>query len=417
MKRTSCERQCELQGFEPTPHALGQRDANDGQEFLGSVGRRREIGEFPNRRRPAVAQPVPKRVERVVPRRLRVERKAHHRLVVAHQRDFVVRVDALACADREIDRSEAVGAAIDEVADKDNRAPLPPLRLARRLIDERLQKIRPAVDVADGEDLHVRRDRARQDIGFTTDDRGHGRSRFARRRKHCTPAWGRARIVSMFLTFFANLRQAHVPVTPREYLDLMRALEGDLAERSVEEFYRLSRAVLVKDERNLDRFDVVFASTFKGVLSVAAAVEAQELPEEWLRRLAERYLSPEERAEIEKLGFDRLMETLRQRLAEQKERHQGGSKWIGTGRNVAFRRLRRSSRGGANRPGPGPPRQRRQGLGQARVQGFRRRRRTRSAQHQARAAPAAPIRPRGRGRGARPGRNNSLDRRTRAIST
>ena len=140
----------------------------------------------------------------------------------------------------------------------------------------------------------------------------------------------------MFLTFFANLRQAQVPVTPREYLDLMRALEGDLAERSVDEFYRLSRAVLVKDERNLDKFDVVFASTFKGVLSVSAAVEAKELPEEWLRRMAERFLTPEERAEIEKLGFDKLMETLRQRLAEQKGRHQGGSKWVGTGGTSPF---------------------------------------------------------------------------------
>jgi uncharacterized protein with von Willebrand factor type A (vWA) domain len=140
----------------------------------------------------------------------------------------------------------------------------------------------------------------------------------------------------MFLTFFANLRQAQVPVTPREYLDLMRALEGDLAERSVDEFYRLSRAVLVKDERNLDKFDLVFGATFKGVLSVAAAVESRELPEEWLRRLAERYLTPEERAEIEKLGFDRLMETLRRRLAEQTGRHQGGSKWIGTGGTSPF---------------------------------------------------------------------------------
>ena len=81
----------------------------------------------------------------------------------------------------------------------------------------------------------------------------------------------------MFLQFFANLRQAHVPATPREYLDLMRGLEGDLAQMSVDEFYRLARALLVKDERNLDRFDVVFAATFKGVLSVAAAVEAQRL--------------------------------------------------------------------------------------------------------------------------------------------
>ena len=96
------------------------------------------------------------------------------------------------------------------------------------------------------------------------------------------------------------------------------ALEGDLAEMSVDEFYRLARALLIKDERNLDKFDIVFAATFKGVLSVAAAVEARTLPEEWLRRMIERYLSPEERAQIEKLGFDRLMETLRQRLAEQK---------------------------------------------------------------------------------------------------
>ena len=133
----------------------------------------------------------------------------------------------------------------------------------------------------------------------------------------------------MFLKFFANLREMHVPVTPREYLDLMRALQGDLAEMSVDEFYRLARALLIKDERNLDKFDVVFAATFKGALTLAAAIEARDLPEEWLRRMAERYLSPEERAEIEKLGFDKLMETLRQRLAEQKERHQGGSKWIG----------------------------------------------------------------------------------------
>src|SRR6185437_12766108 len=140
----------------------------------------------------------------------------------------------------------------------------------------------------------------------------------------------------MFLKFFANLREARVPATPREYLDLMRALEGDLAEMSVDEFYRLARALLVKDECNLDRFDIVFAATFKGVLSVAAAVEAKDLPEEWLRRMVERYLSPEERAQIEKLGFERLMETLRQRLAEQKGRHQGGSKWIGTGGTSPF---------------------------------------------------------------------------------
>jgi uncharacterized protein with von Willebrand factor type A (vWA) domain len=140
----------------------------------------------------------------------------------------------------------------------------------------------------------------------------------------------------MFLSFFAALREARVPVTPREYLDLMRALEADVAETSIDDFYRLSRALLVKDERNLDKFDLVFAASFQGVVSLSQAVEQAELPEEWLRKLAERFLSPEERAEIEKLGFDKLMEALRQRLAEQKERHQGGSKWIGTGGTSPF---------------------------------------------------------------------------------
>jgi uncharacterized protein with von Willebrand factor type A (vWA) domain len=140
----------------------------------------------------------------------------------------------------------------------------------------------------------------------------------------------------MFLSFFAALRQAEVPVTPREYLDLMRALEADLADKSVDDFYGLSRALLVKDERHLDKFDVVFAATFKGVLSLSQAVERQEIPEEWLRKLAERYLDPKERAEIEKLGFAKLMETLRRRLAEQKGRHQGGSKWIGTAGTSPF---------------------------------------------------------------------------------
>ena len=140
----------------------------------------------------------------------------------------------------------------------------------------------------------------------------------------------------MFLSFFAALRQAHVPVTPREYLDLMRALEADLADKSVDDFYRLSRALLVKDERNLDKFDVVFAAAFKGALSLSQAVEKAEIPEAWLRKLAERYLTPQERSEIAKLGFDKLMETLRQRLAEQSGRHQGGSKWIGTAGTSPF---------------------------------------------------------------------------------
>src|ERR1700733_14041910 len=124
----------------------------------------------------------------------------------------------------------------------------------------------------------------------------------------------------MFLSFCTELRRARVPVTPREYLDLVRALELDVADHSIEDFYRLARATLVKDERHLDKFDVVFASVFKGVPTLSRAVEAVELPAEWLRRLAEKYLTAEERAEIEKLGFEKLMETLRQRLPGQKGR-------------------------------------------------------------------------------------------------
>jgi uncharacterized protein len=140
----------------------------------------------------------------------------------------------------------------------------------------------------------------------------------------------------MFLSFFAALRAAHVPVTPREYLSLIQAMERDLAEKSVEDFYHLSRTLLVKDERNLDKFDVAFATTFKGALSLSLAVEQAAIPEEWLRKLIERYLTPEERAELKALGFEKLMETLRRRLAEQKGRHQGGSKWIGTAGSSAF---------------------------------------------------------------------------------
>jgi uncharacterized protein with von Willebrand factor type A (vWA) domain len=140
----------------------------------------------------------------------------------------------------------------------------------------------------------------------------------------------------MFLNFFAELRKARVPVTPREFLDLIRALDRGAPDQTIDDFYRLSRAVLVKDERHLDAFDVAFAQVFKGILSVSQAVGAVDIPEEWLKRLIERYLSPEERAELQKLGFEKLMETLRQRLAEQKGRHQGGSKWIGTGGTSPF---------------------------------------------------------------------------------
>src|SRR5690606_15261216 len=127
----------------------------------------------------------------------------------------------------------------------------------------------------------------------------------------------------MFVTFFHELKSAGVPVSLREYLTLMEAMERDLASRRVEDFYYLSRAALVKDERNLDKFDRVFGHVFKGLEMVGDAVEA-EIPAEWLKKLAEKYLTEEEKREIEALGgLDKLMETLRQRLAEQKGRHQG----------------------------------------------------------------------------------------------
>jgi len=139
----------------------------------------------------------------------------------------------------------------------------------------------------------------------------------------------------MFVTFFQELRQAGVPVTLREYLTLMEAMERDLASRRVEDFYYLSRATLVKDERNLDKFDRVFGHVFKGL--EGAAELAAEIPIEWLKKLAEKYLTEEEKAQIEALGgLDKLLETLRQRLEQQKGRHQGGSKWIGTAGTSPF---------------------------------------------------------------------------------
>ncbi|MBX6329915.1 MAG: VWA domain-containing protein [Pseudolabrys sp.] len=134
----------------------------------------------------------------------------------------------------------------------------------------------------------------------------------------------------MFVNFFHELKVAGVPVTLREYLTLMQALEHDLASRRVESFYYLARAALVKDERNLDKFDRVFGTVFKGMERVDEALAAA-LPDEWLRKLVERYFTEEEKRQIAAMGgLDKLLETLRERLAEQRRRHQGGNKWIGT---------------------------------------------------------------------------------------
>src|SRR4051812_48994582 len=140
----------------------------------------------------------------------------------------------------------------------------------------------------------------------------------------------------MFLQFFTSLREAQVPVTLREYLTLMEAIDANLAEQTVENFYYLSRAALVKDERNLDKFDRVFGTVFKGLESLLDAMEKAEIPAEWLKKLAEKYLTEEEKKQIEAMGWEKLMETLAQRLAEQQGRHQGGSKWIGTAGTSPF---------------------------------------------------------------------------------
>ncbi|MGR3501130.1 vWA domain-containing protein [Pseudaestuariivita sp.] len=143
----------------------------------------------------------------------------------------------------------------------------------------------------------------------------------------------------MFVPFFETLRRTGVPVSLREYLTFLEAMSAGLVTYDAEAFYFLARSAMVKDERNIDKFDRAFAEMFEGLekISLEDMVEQTEIPHEWLEKLAEKTLSPEERAEIEALGgFDKLMETLKKRLEEQKKRHQGGSKWIGTAGTSPF---------------------------------------------------------------------------------
>ena len=143
----------------------------------------------------------------------------------------------------------------------------------------------------------------------------------------------------MFIPFFLELKAAKVPVSLREYLSLLEGMEAGLVTYDVEGFYFLARAALVKDERHIDRFDQVFAHVFRGLEAVSGeqGIDPMALPEEWLRRLAEKHLSEEEKKLVESLGgFDKLMETLKERLEEQKGRHQGGNKWIGTAGTSPF---------------------------------------------------------------------------------
>lgn len=135
----------------------------------------------------------------------------------------------------------------------------------------------------------------------------------------------------MFLNFLDELRDAGIPASLKEHLLLLEALDAEVIDRTPEDFYYLSRAVYVKDEGLLDRFDQVFAKVFKGIATSFGQAEA-EFPADWLKAVAEKYLTPEEMAAIKSLGsWDEIMETLKKRLEEQQGRHQGGSKWVGTG--------------------------------------------------------------------------------------
>ena len=139
----------------------------------------------------------------------------------------------------------------------------------------------------------------------------------------------------MLIDFFLHLKAARLPVSTREFLTLLEALEARVVSLSIDDFYHLARASLIKDEALFDRYDLAFATYFKGVDAIFDI--RAEIPEEWLRKEFERLLSPEDKAKVEALGgWDKLMETLKARLAEQKGRHAGGNKWIGTGGTSPF---------------------------------------------------------------------------------
>ena len=198
----------------------------------------------------------------------------------------------------------------------------------------------------------------------------------------------------MFMRFFTELRQAKVPVTLKEYLMLMEGLDKQVIDRSVDDFYYLSRAALVKDEKNIDKFDQVFGHVFKGLERMGEDVTA-DIPAEWLKKLSEKFLTDEEKAQIEAMGgFDKLMEALAERIKRAEGAPREGRQGDRHRRHLAVRRQRLSPRRRPHRPGQGPPRQGDQGLGQARVQEPRRPGRARHPQHQGGAAPPAQMGPR-----------------------
>ena len=143
----------------------------------------------------------------------------------------------------------------------------------------------------------------------------------------------------MFLNFFIELRNVKIPVSLKEYLSLLDCLDKNVISFKVENFYYLSRASLIKNEKHIDRFDLVFSKVFKGIedISLEDLLNKVDIPKEWVKKLSEKLLTPEEMEEIKSLGgFDKLMETLKKRLSEQEKRHQGGNKWIGTAGTSPF---------------------------------------------------------------------------------
>lgn len=143
----------------------------------------------------------------------------------------------------------------------------------------------------------------------------------------------------MFLPFFEQLRRGGVPVSLREFLTFLEGMDAGIATYNIEAFYFLARTCMVKDERNIDKFDRAFATAFEGLDAITAdqVLDAVDIPQEWLEKMAEKHLSPEEKAQIEAMGgFDKLMETLKKRLEEQKGRHQGGNRWVGTAGTSPF---------------------------------------------------------------------------------
>ena len=141
----------------------------------------------------------------------------------------------------------------------------------------------------------------------------------------------------MLINFFFDVKKAKIPATIREFLMLIEAMDKRLVMFNIDDFYYLSRSALVKDEKYFDRYDRVFGTFFKGVEDITAALFGGDIPEEWLLLQAEKLFSEEDKAAIEAMGgWEKLMEELRKRLEEQKERHQGGNRWIGTAGTSPF---------------------------------------------------------------------------------